>query len=180
MRRYLDAMDHAPYLAPMPSTATMTRVLGALGPRMLALAGEVADGAHPYLVPVEHTEQTREILGPNKRLCPEVAAVVTSDEEGTRGVARVHLSTYLQLVNYRSNLERLGFDDNDFAGGRSDRLVDALVALGRGSGSLSGCTNTSTTVPTTSLFRYFPPTRIGSRARSGTIWPPHLGCRRGT
>ena len=130
MRRYLDAMDRAPYLAPMPDPMVMTRVLGALGPRMLALAAEVADGAHPYLVPVEHTEQAREILGPTKLLCPEVAVVVTPDQEGARRVARAHLTTYLQLVNYRSNLARLGFDAGDLTGGGSDRLVDALVAWG--------------------------------------------------
>lgn len=130
MRRYLDAMDHTPYLAPMPDPAAMTRVLGALGPRMLALAGEVTDGAHPYLVPVEHTEQARAILGPTKLLCPEVAVVVIPDPEAARRVARAHLATYLQLANYRGNLARLGFGDHDLTGGGSDRLVDALVAWG--------------------------------------------------
>lgn len=130
MRRYLDAMDHAPYLAPMPDPAAMTRVLGALGPRMLALAGEVTDGAHPYLVPVEHTEQARAILGPTKLLCPEVAVVIIPDPEAARRVARAHLATYLQLANYRGNLARLGFGDHDLTGGGSDRLVDALVAWG--------------------------------------------------
>jgi probable F420-dependent oxidoreductase len=130
MRRYLDAMDHAPYLAPMPDPAAMTRVLGALGPRMLALAGEVADGAHPYLVPVEHTEQALAILGPTKLLCPEVATVVIPDPVAARRVARAHLATYLQLANYRGNLARFGFGDDDLTGGGSDRLVDALVAWG--------------------------------------------------
>ena len=130
MRRYLDAMDRAPYLAPMPDPAAMTRVLGALGPRMLALAGEVTDGAHPYLVPVEHTEQARAILGSTKLLCPEVAVVVIPDPEAARRVARAHLATYLQLANYRGNLARLGFGDHDLTGGGSDRLVDALVAWG--------------------------------------------------
>ncbi|MGC8464198.1 MAG: TIGR03620 family F420-dependent LLM class oxidoreductase [Acidimicrobiales bacterium] len=130
MRRYLDAMDRAPYLAPMPDPVAMTRVLGALGPRMLALAGEVTDGAHPYLVPVEHTEQARAILGPTKLLCPEVAVVVIPDPEAARRVARAHLATYLQLANYRGNLARLGFGDHDLTGGGSDRLVDALVAWG--------------------------------------------------
>ena len=130
MRRYLDAMDHAPYLAPMPDPAAMTRVLGALGPRMLALAGEVADGAHPYLVPVAHTEQALAILGPTKLLCPEVATVVILDPVAARRVARAHLATYLQLANYRGNLARFGFGDDDLTGGGSDRLVDALVAWG--------------------------------------------------
>jgi hypothetical protein len=37
---------------------------------------------------------------------------------------------YLGLVNYTSNLRRLGWAD-DLAGGGSDALVDALVAHGR-------------------------------------------------
>jgi alkanesulfonate monooxygenase SsuD/methylene tetrahydromethanopterin reductase-like flavin-dependent oxidoreductase (luciferase family) len=37
---------------------------------------------------------------------------------------------YLGLVNYTSNLRRLGWTDDDLAGGGSDALVDALVAHG--------------------------------------------------
>jgi probable F420-dependent oxidoreductase len=130
MRRYLDAMDRAPYDAPIPDPVALTRVLGALRPRMLALAAERADGAHPYLVPVEHTERARQILGPQKLLCPEVAVVVTTDREVARRVARAHLDAYLRLANYRTNLAALGFADRDLAGGGSDRLIDALVAWG--------------------------------------------------
>ena len=130
MRRYLEAMDEAPYRAPLPDPVALTRVLGALRPRMLALAAERADGAHPYLVPVEHTEQARRTLGPGKLLCPEVAVVVTSDRHVARRVARAHLDVYLRLANYRSNLADLGFTDRDVAGGGSDILVDALVAGG--------------------------------------------------
>src|SRR5690606_38162196 len=46
MRTYLEAMDAAPYMAPKPERST--RVLAALGPKMLALAAERAQGAHPY------------------------------------------------------------------------------------------------------------------------------------
>ncbi len=130
MRHYLDAMDRAPYLAPSPDPATMIRLLGALRPRMLVLAGERADGAHPYLVPVEHTERARVILGSGKLLCPEVAVVVTTEHRNARRAARVHLDKNLRLVNYRRNLADLGFVDEDLAGGGSDRLVDALVVWG--------------------------------------------------
>jgi hypothetical protein len=37
---------------------------------------------------------------------------------------------YLRLPNYRRNLERFGYGDEDFASGGSDRLVDATVAWG--------------------------------------------------
>ena len=52
MRRYLDAMDAAPYVGPKVDAP---RVLAALGPQMLRLSAERTLGAHPYFVPVEHT-----------------------------------------------------------------------------------------------------------------------------
>lgn len=47
-----------------------------------------------------------------------------------RAVARDFLELYLRLPNYTTNFERLGFTADDFTGGGSDRLVDALVAWG--------------------------------------------------
>ena len=46
MRSYLDAMDQADYPAASPGIKPL-RVLAALGPQMLRLAAERADGAHP-------------------------------------------------------------------------------------------------------------------------------------
>src|SRR5262249_20026341 len=63
MRAYLEAMHAAPYQAPPPSEPCRT-LLAALGPKMLALAAELTDGAHPYCVTPEHTAQARRILGP--------------------------------------------------------------------------------------------------------------------
>lgn len=130
MRAYLDAMDRARYDSPALEAAATVRVLGALGPRMLALAAERADGAHPYLVPAEHTHRAREILGPRALLCPEVAVVLEAAPERARHIARAHLSSYLRLTNYRRNLVRLGYGDDDLADGGSDRLVDAVIAWG--------------------------------------------------
>src|SRR5262245_3770538 len=62
MRGYLKAMRAAPYQAPPPSAPPRT-VLAALGPKMLALAAEMTDGAHPYCVTPEHTATARGILG---------------------------------------------------------------------------------------------------------------------
>jgi probable F420-dependent oxidoreductase len=129
MRRYLDAMDGAIYAAAKPSTEPK-RVLAALGPKMLELAAERAAGAHPYLVPVEHTPIARQHLGAGPLLCPETAAVLSTDPDEARAIARQHLAIYLGLPNYSNNWRRLGFGDDDLAGGGSDRLVDALVAWG--------------------------------------------------
>ncbi len=106
-------------------------VLAALGPRVLRLAADRTAGAIPYLVPPEHTQEARAILGPDLLLAPEHKAVIDPDPQHGRalGARRVRVP-YLGLVNYTSNLRRLGYTDADLADSGSDRLIDALVAHG--------------------------------------------------
>ncbi len=131
MRRYLDAMDEAAeaYRAVKPGERP-ARVLAALGPKMLSLAADRADGAHPYLVTPDHTAKARAQLGPKRQLLPEQAVVLETDPDQARTIARRHISPYLDLPNYTNNFRRLGFTDDDLAGRGSDRLVDAIVAWG--------------------------------------------------
>jgi probable F420-dependent oxidoreductase len=125
MQQYLDALDTAD--APVPAAE---RMLAALGPRMLSLARARAGAAHPYLVPPEHTAMARRTLGPGVVLAPEQAVLLDADPRRSRERARAFVSDYLALPNYVRNLRRLGFAEDDFRGGGSDRLVDALVARG--------------------------------------------------
>lgn len=129
MRAYLEGMDEAEPSLPKPERPA-PRLLAALRPKMLELARDQADGAHPYLVPPEHTALAREILGPDRLLVPEQGVVVESDPATARALAREHLSYYLPMPNYVNNWRALGYTDEDFADGGSDRLVDALVAWG--------------------------------------------------
>jgi probable F420-dependent oxidoreductase len=129
MREYLERMDTAMYVAAEP-TEPPRRVLAALGPKMLALAAERADGAHPYNVPPEHTARAREIIGPEKLLAPEQAVLLETDPVEARRIGRGHMAIYLDLPNYMNNLRRFGITDDDIADGGSDRLVDTLVAWG--------------------------------------------------
>ncbi len=125
MRRYLD--DLARSDAPV---ARDRLALAALGPRMLELSRDRTWGAHPYLVPPEHTRIARFVLGQGRLLAPEQAVVLETDPGRARAIARRHLSTYLQASNYVNNWRRLGFGPDDVEGDGSDRLVDALVAWG--------------------------------------------------
>jgi probable F420-dependent oxidoreductase len=125
MASYLDALDAAP--VPLPRS---TRVLAALGPRMLDLARTRTAGAHPYNVTPEHTALAREVLGPSALLLPEQKVVVTTDAEEARRIGRHQLGSTLTLPNYINNLRRLGFGDDDFAAGGGQRLIDALIAWG--------------------------------------------------
>ena len=129
MRAYLEAMDEALYRPEGPS-GRPPRVLAALGPCMLELSAQLADGAHPYFTPPEHTATAREMLGEGPLLAPEQAFVLETDPAEARRLARAHMEYYLRLDNYRRNLQRLGFDGPDFEGGGSDRLADAIVAWG--------------------------------------------------
>ena len=129
MRSYVEAMDAAPYNGPQPDEA-YPRVLAALGPRMLKFSADKTLGAHPYFVPVEHTEIARAALGPDALLAPEQAVVVDANPTTARATARKHMTRYLTLTNYTSNLRRLGWTDEDISNGGSDALVDAVVAWG--------------------------------------------------
>jgi probable F420-dependent oxidoreductase len=129
MVKYLDDMDAALFMAVGPQERPAT-VLAALGPKMLRLSAEKADGAHPYFVPVEHTAYAREILGPDPILAPEQMVVLDTDRERALDVARKGMAVYLRAPNYVNNLKRHGFTDDDVADGGSERLVDAIVAVG--------------------------------------------------
>ena len=55
---------------------------------------------------------------------------VVLDRSQARALARQFLEIYTGLPNYVNNWRRLGFSDPDFAGGGSDRLIDAVVVWG--------------------------------------------------
>jgi probable F420-dependent oxidoreductase len=128
MVAYLEAMKEAPYGA-VEHAGKPPTVLAALGPRMLKLSAEAADGAHPYFTPPEHTAMAREILGAGPLLAPEQAVAIDSDVSRAREIARNHMTRYLTLPNYTNNLLRSGFTQDDIDQ-LSNRLVDGIVACG--------------------------------------------------
>ncbi|HET9730874.1 MAG TPA: TIGR03620 family F420-dependent LLM class oxidoreductase [Acidimicrobiia bacterium] len=123
MVEFLDALDDG-------GVPVDGRVLAALRTRMLELAAQRAAGVHPYFVPPEHVARAREIIGPDHVIAVELAVVRDRDPSTARTTARRHTAIYVTLPNYTNNLREFGFDDDDFAAGGSDRLVDAIVAWG--------------------------------------------------
>jgi len=108
-------------------------VLAALGPKVLRLAADRTAGVIPYLVTPEHTRRARAILGPGPLLAPEQKVVLETDPARAREIGRPRVrNPYLGLVNYTSNLRRLGWSDEDLSDGGSDALIDALVVHGSG------------------------------------------------
>jgi probable F420-dependent oxidoreductase len=124
MRAYLDAMDAAPY---GPTTPTPARILGAVGPRMLALAAERADGAAPLGMPAQHTAATRKLLGPDALLAVMQIVITDADPAHARDRARAVIPA--MLPNRRPFLLDLGFTDDDLDT-PIDEVVDALIMLG--------------------------------------------------
>jgi probable F420-dependent oxidoreductase len=96
-------------------------LLAALHPKMLALSASDAGGTHTYFVPPEHTAKARATVGREAWICAAQA----------RTAARAYMKTYVpRLPNYTNNLKALGWKDEEFKDGCSDRLVDAIVAWG--------------------------------------------------
>jgi probable F420-dependent oxidoreductase len=128
MREYLTAMDNAPMVA-IEGEQRSARVVAALGPKMLQLAAELTDGVLPYLVTPEHTANARGLVG-DKFIAVEQAVVLGQDREEFLRRAHAHLEIYTGLDNYKNSWRRLGFADEDFVRGGSDRLCDAMVVHG--------------------------------------------------
>lgn len=128
MREYLQRMHAADFDGHGPRW-TPPVLVAALGPRMLEVAAAFADGAHPFLTTADHTHAARQVLGPDKLLAVEQGVILGSNSEA-RTTARENLARFLAWPNYRRHFERLGFDETDFGDGGSDRLIDAVFAVG--------------------------------------------------
>ena len=126
MRDYLGAMEAAPYVG-VSAPPVSPPILAALGPKMIALAGERGAGAHTYNSPVAHTAAARAILGQGPLLVPELKVVLGQNAQEARDRAREFLP--LALPAYAANLHRCGFSKAEVAT-LADNVVDALVAHG--------------------------------------------------
>jgi probable F420-dependent oxidoreductase len=129
MRTYLKDMREAQFTAAQPELDPPW-LLAALGPKMLELSRDLADGAHPYLVTPRHTAEAREILGEGPLLAVEQAVAPTNDREEGLSLARSHLSRYMRMPNYRNSWLRQGFREEDLWGEGSEQLAEGLVVWG--------------------------------------------------
>ena len=128
MRDYLDRMGQATWRGPDAPIPPI--VLAALGPRMVALAAERTAGAYPYFTTTKHIRDVRKQLGPDAFLAADLPVVLATDRAQARTIGNSHMSTYLRTDNYRNNLLRLGWTQDQLEPPGSDELFDAIVAWG--------------------------------------------------
>lgn len=129
MRTYLEQMAASPYSAIPPSTKPPT-VIAALGPKMLELAKDRTDGAHPYFTSPRHTQEARGILGPDALLCVEQKVILDTNATTAREAARRAAGIYQGLPNYRNNWIRMGLTEDDINIPGSDDFIDETFAWG--------------------------------------------------
>jgi probable F420-dependent oxidoreductase len=128
MRDYLDRMA-SPTMTPAPE-APYPRIVAANGPKMIALASELADGAFPAGLPPVFTAQTRQALGRDKLLVVGMSVITdTVDREAALAAARKSVAASLSRTWYAATIARLGYSDEQIAA-VSDDLVGAIVAHG--------------------------------------------------
>lgn len=127
MRDYLDRMDSPTW--PQAPDAAYPRIIAANGPKMLALASEIADGAMPAGLPATFTAQAREALGPDKLLVVGLSVIPDADADQAKAAARESVSGRLAAPSYAARIAGLGYSAQEIAE-VSDLLVDAIVAHG--------------------------------------------------
>lgn len=130
-------------------------LIGALGPKMIQLAGEIADGVVLWLSSPRHV---REVVMPNLEIGArrggrdlsqlEILACVFAapgpNRQSARDAIRLQLFPYLQLPHYRAVIKMSGFEEDlrrfdqalaeghmpQALSGLSDELMDQISATG--------------------------------------------------
>lgn len=130
---------HASYSAPRrPGLAVY---VGAYGPRLLRLAGEVADGVllwmcSPSYVRDQAVPAVGQGLARAGRQAAEVPIVVmlpamlSRDRAGDREEFRRYLAGYVRMPSYRRLFVAQGLQPGQGGGDVSDDMIDALGAIG--------------------------------------------------
>lgn len=97
--------------APVPGATAPPVLLAALGPRMLEVARERADGVSVVFAGAELIErEVRPRLGPDARILASLPILVTADADAARTAAGEYVAAPTSLPAYRKTLERQGVD----------------------------------------------------------------------
>lgn len=89
-----------------------------------------ADCIFTYLMNTAHTARTSKGLPTIIGVSPMMMCLLCEDAVEARRLARRAIEYYTGLDYYHRAWRTLGFTEDDFAGGGSDALIDAIVAWG--------------------------------------------------
>jgi probable F420-dependent oxidoreductase len=132
MREYLAAYRAAVWRGPPAEEPPV--LVAALRERMTDLAATDADGAFPYLVTPERVAWMRERLDAatdgGRPLLAVTLPVALDGGPEAGDAARAYLKPYLRTPTYHASWELQGFEPADWELPGSDRLVEAMVAVG--------------------------------------------------
>ncbi len=127
LENYLTAMRATKLTCPQPQVPVY---VAAHGPKMLSVVARMADGANTYLMPLDHVAVARSALGQSAALNTMLFCLHDEDAQSARSTARRAIKYYVGLDYYHNAWKSLGFSEDDYRDGGSDRLVDAVVAWG--------------------------------------------------
>ena len=144
--------------------ADVPLVIGGLGPQMLRLAGQIAQGAALNWCTPEQVEWSRTQSGPNAKMLDYIRVCVDDDVTAARRALAEQILAYALLVRpsgasgYRKHFARMGFDEEVShlerlarSGKKGDELADAMPErllttfgyAGRGDGAKEWFANVS-------------------------------------
>jgi len=104
----------------VPGGTPVPVYVAAMGPKALAVTGELADGTLPYLAgPRTIGEFITPVIGkaaseagrPSPRIIAAVPVLVTDDESAGRAVAAEELAFYTSIPSYQKVIAREGLDN---------------------------------------------------------------------
>jgi probable F420-dependent oxidoreductase len=139
MREYLTAYRAAVWKGPqLDPVGEPPILLAALRERMLTLAASQTAGAFPYLVTARRLAWMRDLLddvavGERRPTLAVTLPVVLADgpaDPAGIDAARAYLAPYLRAPNYQASWAAQGLTEGDWARPGSDRLVQAMIAIG--------------------------------------------------
>jgi probable F420-dependent oxidoreductase len=130
MREYLSAYRSAVYKGPRDDAIEPPILVAALRERMTDLAATDADGAFPYLVTPKRVEWMRARLDAASSGHRPILAVTLPVALDGADAARAYLKPYLRTPTYHASWELQGFTAEDWTAPGSDRLLEAMVAIG--------------------------------------------------
>ena len=124
-----------------PLRSDIPILVAAIGPKNTYIAGKVADGWIPFLIPLEGLKDAGQHLSEGAgssgrdigkiKICPYIASAVSSDEESSKKALKEHISHYIGAMGtyYYNTVCRHGFQNEAASILKAFKNKDRIKAL---------------------------------------------------